>query len=200
MLLCPVTCYILSFRFTSLLSVFNVSLGWETSFKPTQKNRYSYILHIFIFTILEAEEKTKYSDLNNSKLSPGYDVTKLKWILRSDISFWKWKSIVIYFSSVRVVWRTVSCVVRASMFQTPTRQTGQNTDATVMASLWETGHRVGVATTRWEIEQCVGVFTRDWTLCVATVTATRHDGFETALPFVARVDRGRTLRLLWNRH
>jgi len=74
---------------------------WETSFKPTQKNRWSYVLHIFIFTILEAEEKTKDSDLNNSKFSPIYDATKLKWSLRSDTSLWEWKSMVFYFSSVK---------------------------------------------------------------------------------------------------
>ena len=66
-------------------------LMWKTGFKPTHKNRWSYISHILIFTILQAEEKTKDSDLNSSNISPGYDVTKLKWSLRSDISFWKSK-------------------------------------------------------------------------------------------------------------
>ena len=84
--------------------------------------------------------------------------------LRSDTSFWKLKSMGIYFSSVRAVRQTVGCVMKRSTFQIPTRYTGQNTDATVMASLWQTGQSVGVATTRWETEQCVDVFMRDWTL------------------------------------
>jgi hypothetical protein len=96
---------------------------WETSFKPTQKNTWSYILRTFIFTILKAQEKTKNFDLNNSRS------------LRSDTPFWKLKSMGIYFSSVGAVRQTVGCVVQFK-FQIPTRHTGQNIDATVTARAW----------------------------------------------------------------
>jgi len=57
----------------------------------------------------------------------------------------------IYFSSVRAVRQTAGCVVRPSTFQIPTRYTGQNIDATVTASLWQTGQSVGVATTDYRL-------------------------------------------------